>query len=66
VTRALERTWLARSESYADACEAKAAALLPHMKTTDSARDMDSIRKALGAKQINYYGFSYGTYLAQV
>ena len=66
VTRALERKWLARSESYADACEENAAALLPHMKTTDSARDMDSIRKALGAKQINYYGFSYGTYLAQV
>ena len=66
VTRALERTWLARSESYADACEQNAAALLPHMKTTDAARDMDSIRKALGARQINYYGFSYGTYLAQV
>jgi pimeloyl-ACP methyl ester carboxylesterase len=66
VTRALERTWLARSKSYADACERNAAALLPHMKTTDSARDMDSIRKALGAGQINYYGFSYGTYLAQV
>src|SRR5256885_4612981 len=27
---------------------------------------MDSIRKALGAPQINYYGFSYGTYLGQV
>jgi pimeloyl-ACP methyl ester carboxylesterase len=36
------------------------------MKTTDSARDMESIRKALGVRQINYYGFSYGTYLAQV
>jgi pimeloyl-ACP methyl ester carboxylesterase len=66
VTRALERTWLARSKSYADACERNAAALLPHMKTTDSARDMDSIRKALGARRINDYGFSYGTYLAQV
>ena len=27
---------------------------------------MESIRKALGAQQINYYGFSYGTYLGQV
>ena len=27
---------------------------------------MDTIRKALGAKQINFYGFSYGTYLGQV
>ena len=27
---------------------------------------MDTIRKALGAPKINFYGFSYGTYLAQV
>jgi pimeloyl-ACP methyl ester carboxylesterase len=27
---------------------------------------MDQIRMALGAKQINYYGYSYGTYLGQV
>lgn len=59
------RTWLQRSKSYADGCR-KYGALLGHMKTTDSARDMDLIREALGAKQINYYGWSYGTYLAQV
>jgi pimeloyl-ACP methyl ester carboxylesterase len=65
-TRDLEQTWLARSESYATACGENGGALLAHMKTTDSVRDMDSIRAALGAKQINYYGFSYGTYLGQV
>ena len=27
---------------------------------------MDSIRQALGQRQISYYGFSYGTYLGQV
>ena len=31
-----------------------------------AARDMESIRLALGVDQINYYGFSYGTYLGQV
>ena len=36
------------------------------MTTVDSVNDMESIRKALGAKQINYYGFSYGSYLGQV
>ena len=41
-------------------------ALLGHLTTLDSVRDMESIRKALGAPQINYYGFSYGTYLGQV
>ena len=36
------------------------------MTTVDTARDMDSIRQALGQSQISYYGFSYGTYLGQV
>jgi pimeloyl-ACP methyl ester carboxylesterase len=29
-------------------------------------RDMDSIRQALGARRINYFGYSYGTYLGAV
>jgi pimeloyl-ACP methyl ester carboxylesterase len=66
VTPQLERTWLAKSKGYAQACGKNAGALLSHMKTTDWARDMDSIRVALGQKQINYYGYSYGTYLGQV
>jgi pimeloyl-ACP methyl ester carboxylesterase len=58
--------WQARAERYAAACAAKGGALLSHLTTEDAARDLDTIRKALGAKQINYYGFSYGTYLGQV
>ena len=59
--------WLKKSAGYAKSCsKAAGAKLLPHMKTIDNARDMDSIRKALGEKQINFYGFSYGTYLGQV
>jgi pimeloyl-ACP methyl ester carboxylesterase len=65
-TDEIETTWLERSEGYADACEEDAAALLPHMTTIDAARDMESIRVALGAPQINFFGFSYGTYLGQV
>jgi pimeloyl-ACP methyl ester carboxylesterase len=65
-TDEIEATWLERSERYADACEADAAELLPYMTTIDAARDMESIRVALGAVQINYYGYSYGTYLGQV
>jgi pimeloyl-ACP methyl ester carboxylesterase len=59
-------TWLAKASKYAAACAVKGGNLLNHLTTVDSVRDMDSIRKALGAKQINYYGFSYGTYLGQV
>ena len=60
-------TWLKRSAGYAKSCAQKNDVdLLNNLKTTDSARDMDSIRRALGQKVINYYGFSYGTYLGQV
>lgn len=58
--------WLSKSAGYAQSCgSAPAAALLAHDKTTDWVNDMESIRKALGAQKINYYGFSYGTYLGQ-
>lgn len=65
-SRALEATWLRRSAGYAAACGKKYGSLLSHMKTTDAAEDMDDIRAALGEKQINYYGASYGTYLGSV
>jgi pimeloyl-ACP methyl ester carboxylesterase len=66
ITQRLEKTWLQRSKDYATACDKNQHALLNHLKTVDSVRDMESIRKALGAPKINYYGFSYGTYLGQV
>lgn len=61
-----EQAWLERSESYARACAANGGELLEHLKSVDTVMDMESIRKALGQEQINYYGFSYGTYLGQV
>lgn len=60
------RSWFDRSNAYTTACERKNGAILDHLRTVDSANDLESIRKALGEEQINYYGFSYGTYLGQV
>jgi pimeloyl-ACP methyl ester carboxylesterase len=65
-TKSLLDYWLARSKSYANACEKKYPALLNNMTTVDSAKDMDSIRQALNVATISYYGFSYGTYLGEV
>jgi pimeloyl-ACP methyl ester carboxylesterase len=65
-TEEIETEWLARAERYAAACQKHAAELLPHMTTVDAVRDLDAIRQALGVEQINYLGFSYGTYLGQV
>jgi len=66
VNAQLEQSWRTRAAGYAADCAAAGGALLDHMKTTDSVADMESIRIALGESQINYYGFSYGTYLASV
>ncbi len=65
-TGMIEKTRLKRAREYTRACAKNNGPLLGHMKTTDNVKDMESLRKALGAERINYYGFSYGTYLGQV
>lgn len=63
---ASEDAWLSRAKAYAAACGANGGALLGSMRTEDVARDLDLVRAALDVSRINFYGFSYGTYLAQV
>ncbi|MGP3632756.1 alpha/beta hydrolase [Streptomyces sp. 24-1644] len=61
-----ERTGRARAAAFAEACGEKHGDLLPYMDTVSAAKDLDVIRGALGARQINYLGYSYGTYLGAV
>ena len=63
---AAEQVLVNRAKTYADDCEKKFGWLLPYMTTKDAARDMDSIRAAFGVSKINYFAFSYGTYLGEV
>ena len=63
---AAEQVLINRAKTYAGDCEQKFGWLLPYMTTQDVARDMDSIRAAFGVSKINYYAFSYGTYIGQV
>ncbi|MGW6904708.1 alpha/beta hydrolase [Streptomyces sp. NPDC054940] len=65
-TARIERANLKRAESFARACGDKYADVLPYMNTIAAVHDMDLIRAALDAKQINYFGYSYGTYLGAV
>ncbi|HZZ96144.1 MAG TPA: alpha/beta fold hydrolase [Jatrophihabitantaceae bacterium] len=60
------QAWRSRTKRFAAACGRNNGAILEHMTTADSARDLNAIRMALGAQKINFYGFSYGTYLGQV
>ncbi len=64
---AVEKSWRRRTEGYAVDCgRSAAAALLPHMRTTDNVADLEALRVAIGAERVGFLGVSYGTYLAQV
>ncbi|HAN34491.1 MAG TPA: hypothetical protein DCQ52_03275, partial [Acidimicrobiaceae bacterium] len=45
---------------FGESCQRNNAELLAFIGTESSARDMDSIRRALGEEKISYFGFSYG------
>lgn len=64
-TPELENAWLTKSAGYASKCDTAGGALLDHTRTVDWVKDMDAIRALFKARQINFYGFSYGTYLGQ-
>jgi pimeloyl-ACP methyl ester carboxylesterase len=63
---AAEQVLINRAKTYARDCEQRFGWLLPYMTTEEVARDLDSIRAAFGVAKINYYAFSWGTYLGQV
>jgi pimeloyl-ACP methyl ester carboxylesterase len=50
------------SEAFAKKC-AENTDSLEHFTTSETARDMDILRAALGETKLNYVGKSYGTYL---
>ena len=51
---------------HALACDRAFGDSLGHLGTRDVARDMDVLRAVLGEEQLDYFGFSYGTYLGAV
>jgi pimeloyl-ACP methyl ester carboxylesterase len=57
---------IAAAREIAAGCATHVGALLPHITTANTARDMDRIRAALGEPRISYLGYSYGTYLGAV
>ncbi|GAB3300306.1 alpha/beta hydrolase [Parasphingorhabdus pacifica] len=58
-----ERTYLHRLHDIATDCREYGGDNLPWMNTTNTARDIDHIRRALGETELNFLGVSYGTYL---
>lgn len=58
-----EQELLDGHRAFAEACDANSDGILPYITTVNAARDMDLIRAVLGDKQLNYLGYSYGTFL---
>ncbi|KUN27488.1 peptidase [Streptomyces antibioticus] len=64
---ATERTKLLdNTKEFNAACEDNSKKVLPHVRTTDAARDMDLMRQVLGDDKLHYFGISYGTELGGV
>ncbi|MDK1476293.1 alpha/beta hydrolase [Streptomyces sp. 549] len=57
---------LAQQQRYADACKRRSGAVLPHLTTTNTARDLDLMREVLRDEKLHYFGISYGTELGGV
>ncbi len=64
-----EAEWLVLAESaraLAQRCADRHGGVLPHVGTPDVARDLELLRRALGAEQLSYLGLSYGSLLGAV
>jgi pimeloyl-ACP methyl ester carboxylesterase len=57
--QALDDTW----SHYVQGCKERSGPLLAHVSTVDVARDLDVLRELVGDPKLNYFGFSYGTYI---
>ena len=51
------------SKAFNAECEKRSGEILPYISTNATARDMDTIRAALGEEKITFFGFSYGSEL---
>jgi pimeloyl-ACP methyl ester carboxylesterase len=55
--------WIGRWAAFGRRCGQRNGALLRHVSTADTARDMDLLRRAIGQPRLTYLGGSWGTFL---
>ncbi|MGW6724386.1 alpha/beta hydrolase [Nocardia sp. NPDC055029] len=61
-----EPEFFARSADIAARCGASAGPILAHASTTNTARDLELLRRAVGDAALTYHGISYGTQVGAV
>jgi pimeloyl-ACP methyl ester carboxylesterase len=55
--------WTQRYRAFGRRCQHRSGRLMRHITAADSARDMDLLRRAVGARQVTFIGGSWGTFL---
>ena len=60
-TAAERKIWLTANTAFGSSCLAESGALLAHVSTEETVRDLDLLRQLLGQPKLDYFGFSYGT-----
>lgn len=64
-TKAEEKAYIASAKAVGKACSTTGKPLTGAMSTSEVARDMDVLRRAVGDKKLSFLGFSYGSALGQ-
>jgi pimeloyl-ACP methyl ester carboxylesterase len=64
-TPAEEQMWIDADLFLDSSCAQRGGRIADHMATADVARDLDTLRQAVGDAKLNYAGVSYGTFLGQ-
>ncbi|MET7339387.1 alpha/beta fold hydrolase [Nonomuraea sp. NPDC005650] len=59
------QAWLAYNAKLSQNCRERTGPVFDHVDTTSATRDVDSIRAALGERQISFFAISYGTQVGQ-
>jgi pimeloyl-ACP methyl ester carboxylesterase len=55
--------WIQRYRAFGRRCKRRSGELMRHITTAESARDMDLLRRAVGARRVTFIGGSWGTFL---
>ncbi len=61
-----EQALFAWSKEFADRCKQHSGPIQQHASSTNTARDLELLRRAVGDSKLTYHGISYGTQLGAI
>jgi pimeloyl-ACP methyl ester carboxylesterase len=61
-----EQALFAWSKEFADRCKQHSGVIQQHASSTNTARDLELLRRAIGDSKLTYHGISYGTQLGAI